>query len=208
MDKDKVEPLIFTAWLRELNRTLLADKLGGAFEDYWSLHPEVIENILREHSDWCDDRTTVVVEVCSEQLASALDRALDELTHAYGSDMDEWRWGRAHPAEFRHLLLSRIWGLRSLFQLSIPADGGNDTVNRGGMAVRNAAAPYQDVLGPGLRMVVDMAEPGAAHFMIVPGQSGNPLSPNYDDLMRPWRDGYMLSIDADRPAAVETLTPP
>jgi acyl-homoserine lactone acylase PvdQ len=44
--------------------------------------------------------------------------------------------------------------------------------------------------------------------MIVPGQSGNPLSPNYDDLMRPWRDGYMLSIDADRPAAVETLTPP
>jgi penicillin G amidase len=208
MDKDKVEPLIFTAWLRELNRTLLADKLGGAFEDYWSLHPEVIESILREHTDWCDDRTTVVVEVCSEQLASALDRALDELTRAYGSDMDEWRWGRAHPAEFRHLLLSRIWGLRSLFRLSIPADGGNDTVNRGGMSIRNAAAPYQDVLGPGLRMVVDMADPRAAHFMIVPGQSGNPLSPNYDDLMRPWRDGYMLIIDPDRPAAVETLTPP
>ncbi len=208
MDKDKVEPLLFTAWLRELNRMLLADKLGPAFEDYWGLHPDVIMGILTDHKDWCDDRTTEVVEVCSEQLGSALNRALDELTRAYGSDMDEWRWGRAHPAEFRHPLLSRVWGLRSLFRVAIPADGGNDTINRGGMEIRNNAAPYQDVLGPGMRMVVDMANPAAAHFMVVPGQSGNPLSPNYDDLLRPWRDGYMLVIDGQKPVAVETLNPP
>src|SRR5581483_6292032 len=53
-DKDKIEPLIFTAWLRELNRTLLADKLGTAFDAYWNLHPEVIENILWQHPEWCD----------------------------------------------------------------------------------------------------------------------------------------------------------
>lgn len=208
MDKDKVEPLIFTAWLRELNRVLLANRLGTAFEDYWSLHPEVIESILTDHKDWCDDPATEVVEVCSEQLGNALTRALEELTRTYGSDMDEWRWGRAHPAEFHHRLLERVWGLRSLFQLSIPADGGSDTVNRGDMEIRNGAAPYHDVLGPGLRMVVDMADPAAAHFMVVPGQSGNPLSPNYDDLMRPWRDGHMLQVDGQKPVSVETLNPP
>jgi len=208
MDKDKVEPLIFTAWLRELNRVLLANRLGATFEDYWSLHPAVIESILTDHRDRCDDPATEVVEVCSEQLGNALTRALDELTRAYGSDMDEWRWGRAHPAEFRHQLLSRIWGVRSLVRVAIPADGGDDTINRGGTAIRNSAAPYQDVLGPGLRMVVDMADPANAHFIVVPGQSGNPLSPNYDDLVRPWRDGDLLTIGDREPAAVETLSPP
>jgi len=208
MDKDKVEPLLFTAWLRELNRLLLAERLGPAFEGYWALHPEVIESILTQHNDWCDDPTTEVVEVCSEQLSNALNRAIEELTRSYGSNMDEWRWGRAHPAEFDHPLLSRIWGLRDLFRVSIPADGGMDTINRGGMSIRSPATPYRDVLGPGLRMIVDLADPGAARFMVVPGQSGNPLSPNYDDLLRPWRDGQMLAVGSQEPAAVETLSPP
>ncbi|HUN44878.1 MAG TPA: penicillin acylase family protein, partial [Stellaceae bacterium] len=75
-------------------------------------------------------------------------------------------------------------------------------------AIRNSAAPYQDVLGPGLRMVVDMSDPANAHFIVVPGQSGNPLSPNYDDLLRPWRDGDLLTIGDREPAAVESLSPP
>ena len=44
--------------------------------------------------------------------------------------------------------------------------------------------------------------------MIVPGESGNPLSEHYADLVRPWRDGYMLMIDTRNPIAVETLSPP
>ena len=37
-------------------------------------------------------------------------------------------------------------------------------------------------------MIVDLARPDAARFMIAPGQSGNPLSPHWGDLLRPWRD--------------------
>jgi penicillin amidase len=208
MDRDKAEPLIFTAWLREFNRTVFADKLGTAFDDYWALHPGAVESVLSEHTDWCDDRTTVVVEVCAEQLSSALGRALDELTKTYGPDMDEWRWGRAHDADFNHPLFSRLPVLRSEFAMSIPTDGGYDTINRGAVVVRDAAHPYKDVLGPALRMVVDMADPAHARFMTVPGQSGNPLSPHYGDLLQPWRDGYMLLIDSTRPTTTETFAPP
>ena len=208
MDKDKVEPLIFSAWLREFNRMVLADKLGPAFDDYWALHPETVALILSEHPEWCDDlNTKTVSETCADQLASSLGRALDELAEGYGDDMDQWRWGRAHPAEFRHPLLSRIPVLNRLFALSIAADGGIDTVNRGGFFVRNSEMPYRDVHGPGLRMVVDMAEPAAARFMAVPGESGNPLSPHYGDLVQPWRDGYGLALDGARAVGVEILRP-
>jgi len=208
MDRDKAEPLIFTAWLREFNRIVFADKLAGAFDDYWSLHPRAVESVLTAHPDWCDDRTTVVVETCPEQLGIALARALDDLTSAYGTDMDGWRWGRAHAAEFDHPVLSRLPVLKSEFALSLPTDGGVDTINRGASVVRNSAQPYRDVLGPALRMAVDMADIEHARFMVVPGQSGNPLSPHYADLLQPWRDGYMLLIDSAYHATTETFEPP
>jgi len=208
MDRDKVEPLIFTAWLRELNRSLLAEKLGPTFEDYWGLHPDVIESILTAHQDWCNTSPTDdVVVVCSEQLANSLERALEQLRKAYGDNMDEWRWGRAHPAEFRNRVLAQVPLLGQAANLSIPADGGADTINRGDFNIRNSAAPYEDVHGPGLRMVVDMADPANARFMVVPGQSGNPLSPNYGDLMQPWRDGYMIVPEQQPAVSTETLAP-
>ena len=53
MGRDRVEPLIFTAWLRELNRTLFAAKLGPYFADYWSLRPDAVRAVLTSHPDWC-----------------------------------------------------------------------------------------------------------------------------------------------------------
>jgi penicillin amidase len=208
MEKDKIEPLIFTAWLRDFNRLVFANRLGPAFDDYWALHPEAIAGILMEHQDWCDDRILTVPKTCAEQLSGALLLALEELTAAYGPDMEEWRWGRAHPAEFSSRILSEVPVLGPYFDTSIPADGGLDTINRGGFSVRNSRAPYQDILGPGLRMVVDMSDPDHARFMIVPGEGGNPLSAHYSDLVRPWRDGYMLMIDTRNPIATEALSPP
>lgn len=208
MDKDKVEPLIFTAWLRDFNRVVFANRLGTAFDDYWSLRPEAIVGILKGHQDWCDDRILTVPKTCQEQLSAALLLALDELSAAYGPDMDEWRWGRAHPAEFTHRLFAAVPVLGRYLDTSIRADGGLDTINRGGFGVRSPTRPYQDTLAPGLRMVVDMADPDQARFMIVPGEAGNPLSDHYVDLVRPWRDGYMLMIDTRNPVAVETLSPP
>jgi len=208
MDKDKVEPLIFTAWLRDFNRIVFANRLGTAFDDFWSLHPEAILNILTAHKDWCDDRILTVPKTCPEQLSAALLLAIEELTAAYGPDMDEWRWGRAHHADFSHRVFASVPVLGPYLDVSIAADGGRDTINRGGFSVRSGTQPYQDTLGPGLRMVVDMADPDRSRFMIVPGASGNPLSEHYADLVRPWRDGYMLMIDTRNPIAVETLSPP
>src|SRR5215472_1492666 len=208
MDKDAVEPLLFSAWLRDFNRVVFANRLGTAFDDYWSLHADAIASILTAHQDWCDDRILTVPKTCAEQLSAALLLALDELSKAYGPDMNEWRWGRAHVAEFSHRVFSAVPVVGRYLETAIAADGGLDTINRGGFSVRSSTRPYQDTLGPGLRMVIDMADPDRTRFMIVPGEGGNPLSEHYTDLVRPWRDGYMLMIDTRNPVATETLSPP
>ncbi len=204
MDRDRIEPLLFTAWLREFNRTILADKLGAAFGDYWELHPDVIHLILTEHRDWCDASAANVEGACEKQLAVALDRALAQLDESLGADMRSWQWGRVHEARFSNALWSNVPVLRDLFALNIPADGGYDTLNRGATPIRSPASPYASVHGATLRMIVDLAAPDDARFMIAPGQSGNPLSPHYGDLMQPWRDFEWLRL-GDAPSAGSTL---
>ena len=58
MGRDRPEPLIYMAWLRELMRELFADELGEAFEDYWEIRTEVMHRVLTKRTDWCDVATT------------------------------------------------------------------------------------------------------------------------------------------------------
>jgi penicillin G amidase len=207
MDRDDVAPLLFAAWLRELNRTLFADRLGDAFEDYWGMHPDVIRLILTKHPEWCDDRATPQVESCADQLAASLGRALDELRSRYGDDMSEWRWGRAHQAQFTNRFWANVPVLRSLFATTIPADGGYDTIDRG-VTLLAGTRPYADVLGPSLRMIVDLGDIAGARFMISPGESGNVLSPHYNDLMLSWRDDAYVTLGGAPVGGTLVLAPP
>jgi penicillin amidase len=207
MDRNRVEPLLFIAWLREFNRQILADKLGTLFEGYWGLHPDVIENILTARPDWCDNRDTPEVETCDQQLAAALDRAVRELSQRYGSDMDDWKWGQAHPASFPHPLWSHLPLVAKWLGLSIPDDGSFDTIDNATMLVGDETQPFTAIHGPTMRMIVDMASPDAALFMVTPGQSGNLLSAHYSDLMERWRDVNYLSFGDDASGGVLVLTP-
>jgi penicillin G amidase len=202
MDRDKVEPLLFIAWLRDLNRVLLAEKLGPVFPNYWSLRPNVVRLILAERRDWCGHEGD-----CGPALATALDRALADLKRRYGANMDEWRWGRAHEASFSSALWSHVPLAARWFDLALGADGAEDTVNAGEMFIGDEAAPFLDRHGPSLRMIVDLAAPDEARFMIVPGQSGNPLSPHWGDLARPWRDVAYLTFGHDESGGVLVLEP-
>ena len=208
MDRDRVEPLLFTAWLREFNRQVIADKLGAQFESYWSLHPDVIESILTAHRDWCDDRDTPsLTETCEQQLGAALDRALGELDTRYGSDMSRWKWGEAHRASFRHPIWPNIPVLGNWLALTIPDDGGYDTIDNASTQISDESQPFAAIHGPTMRMVVDMAMPDAARFMVTPGQSGNVLSPHYADLMSGWRDVTYVAFGDDASGGVLNLTP-
>jgi penicillin G amidase len=217
MDADRVEPLLFIAWLRELKFSLFFQKLGTAYNSYWGLRAEVIENILARETEWCGSLEHTVSDPpasdppvkgdCGPVLAESLQRAVEELTRTLGPDMAGWRWDRVHIAQFPNPVLSRIPLLRDLFAVTIPAPGGNDTVNVGAMAIGDPDHPFADIHGAGLRMILDFADLDGARFMVVPGQSGNPLSSHYADLLKPWRDFEWLQPGRDRVVEMLVLEP-
>lgn len=186
MDADKIEPLLFTAWLRAFARAVLFSRLGNVAADYWDLKPEVMFNILTQRPDWCVDPKTPG-KTCDKRLSDALDTALGELRQRYGDEMAQWQWGRAHIAYFPNAVFERVPLLRDWLRVTIPTPGGYDTVNRGPSTIRDDASPYEQRFGAGFRIVTDMAAPQDSRMMIAPGQSGNPLSPHFADLLARWR---------------------
>ncbi|MEO5337662.1 MAG: penicillin acylase family protein [Magnetospirillum sp. WYHS-4] len=191
MTSRRPEPLIFVAWLRELNRALYADETGELFPDVWSLRPGFVAEVLNGHHEWCDDVTTAEIrEDCPSRLELALRTALDNLGRHHGGGYPQWRWGAAHMARFHHPLLAAY----GIGRLETPTDGGDDTVNRGTSRIATESRPFDHVHGAGLRAIYDLADLDRARFMIATGQSGNPLSRHFDDLLPEWRDGRYLRL--------------
>lgn len=197
MSRNKAEPLIFSAWLRELNRALYADELGPLFQDYWDLRPDVVELMLTQRRQWCDDVATNTPETCEGRIAVALERALEWMTQRFGGSTANWRWGEAHAARLPHPVLGKVWPISRWADLTIPADGDNFTVNRAGGVTRDDDAPFASVHGPSYRAVYDLADLDNSRFMQASGQSGHLLSPHYSDLNRRWRDGRTIRIPAE-----------
>ena len=192
---NRPEPLIFTAWLMELNRAVLADKLGDQFEDYARFDlRKVVALISDPRSTWCDDTATPTVEDCKWQVGISFRNAVKKLADAYGTDPRKWRWGEAHQARFSHPVFDRIPILRDLVHNPIAADGDDTTVNRATPRVDFDSVVFPDVHGAGLRAVFDLADLDHSRFIIAGGQSGNPLSAHYGDQIERWRDGRYIEL--------------
>ena len=196
MARDRPEPLIYYAWLKAANEALLADELGPDFNAFQRADADLLSAILTGGEAWCDDVESETQEGCAAQSAKALEEALEDLAARFGNDMDDWRWGQAHMARLRHPVLGRIPLLGALTTRSIETDGGEDTLNRGGARLAGSDPQvFEHRHGATFRAVYDLAALDQSLFMIVGGQSGNPLSPFYGNLAEAWRDGIYLKLD-------------
>lgn len=197
MDRHRLEPLLFEAWVREFNRAVYADELGESFPRYWSHRPLFLDFVLQEGEVWCDDVLTEVQETCAQILATSLDAAIEFLEKDVGP-AETWRWGQVHQAQLKHDFFDRFPLVSRFATRSIAADGGAYTLNRVANVLGSADQPFAGVHGAGYRAVYDLADPSASRFMIVPGQSGNPMSSFYDHLLGRWRDGGWIQMEPDR----------
>jgi penicillin amidase len=198
MSRTRPEPLIFAAWMREFNRAVYADELGSLAREYIGYRPRFITFVLKDRPKWCDDIATQGVEDCASRLETALDAALEDLSDRFGRDPGTWRWGDAHRAEFNHLMFGHLPVLRTIANLNVATDGGFYTVNRGAGHLGDPEQPFAHVHGAGFRAVYDLSDLSRSQFIIATGQSGNPLSPHYGDLLRTWRDGGWIRLGQSR----------
>jgi penicillin amidase len=199
MDRARAEPVVFSAWLRELNRVLFETKLGEEFGSFYNERPELIATIFQSHPEWCAKPGSEPKPAeCTARSVEAFERALVWLNERYGRDPDLWRWGDAHQAQFVDRVIEQIPVVNRVVNRHLPADGGNDTINRGGFAIANERAPFADIHGAGLRAIYDLAELDKSRFMIATGESGNPFSRHFADLVERWRDFDYVQLSGTR----------
>jgi penicillin amidase len=117
-----------------------------------------------------------------EEVERGLERAVEALSSSQGADERGWRWGRIHRSDFSHPLVSD-------FDVpSVERNGGAGTVNATG-------AVY--------RLVTDFSDLDRSLAIIAPGQSGQPGSPYYDNLLEMWVEGEMFELPYTREAVEE-----
>ena len=107
--------------------------------------------------------------------------------------MESWAWGEMHHTVYRHMPFSQTNVMRSLFQRKVANGGSPDSINVSGYALEESG--YAQDFGAGFRQVISMSEGAIDHiYMNSTGQSGNVLSPHYDDMVEPFRDVRFLTM--------------
>jgi penicillin amidase len=124
-------------------------------------------------------------------LLESLGEALTELKVLLGPDMKKWRWGAVHVVDFNHSLASSE-PFKVLFNpRSVERNGDGFTVgNTGGGKSEN----FQQRTGASYRHILDLADWDRSVGTSVPGQSGQPQSPHYADLIDYWSENRYFPL--------------
>jgi penicillin G amidase len=134
-------------------------------------------------------------------LVDALRAAQKNLTTMQGPDMTRWSWGALHHVMFRHPL-DQSPGAAALFDRGpIARSGDGDVVQ----ATSLGDASFEQVSGASYREIFDLADWDKSVAINVPGQSGQPGSKHYDDLLPLWSKGEYFPLNYSR-AAVDAAT--
>jgi penicillin G amidase len=201
MDAGKREPLLAFEWVQAFSKRLTRDELrSGAPEALSDYRIALVLRALRgmdRTTRWCDDVTTAgVQEACGIMADRALADALESLESRFGPDRKAWRWGDSQRVAFEHHPFSQVPALKRFFARTIEVGGGVDAINS--LRPRLSGPEIHSVyLGPSFRGIYDLSNLEQSRFMIPTGQSGNPLSPWYDNLSEPWAQSKDFSIPTD-----------
>ncbi|MEM9998498.1 MAG: penicillin acylase family protein, partial [Bacteroidota bacterium] len=151
---------------------------------------------------WWDIQATLALEDRDDLLRAALEAATDTLAARFGTDPEGWMWGDHHTVEFQHLTQSEA--LRPLWRGPYAHPGFARTVAPGTGSLRGDWTGLTTTHAASWRMVVEFGPNGPVARGVYPGgQSGNPLSPHYDDAIETWRAfGY---FDLERPASPDAV---
>jgi penicillin amidase len=127
--------------------------------------------------------------------------AAGKLRKLLPGDEKEWSWGRLHTATFRHPLAPLGPAYAEAFNLGpVPRPGDAHTPNAAAHA-----RTFEQTGGATYRQVLDLADWDRGLATSAPGQSGQPGSPHYADLLPLWQKGEYFPLAFSR-ARVEQVT--
>jgi penicillin amidase len=135
-------------------------------------------------------------------LLQTLQEAETKLTAKLGIDRRNWEWGKLHEVVFNHPL-DVTDALAKLFDLGpVERPGDGNTVN----ATAFAGKSYYQLAGASYREVFDLSDWDKGVGVNVPGQSGQPESKHYGDLLPLWAHGQYFPLSFSKQAVDRETT--
>lgn len=133
-------------------------------------------------------------------LKRAMEAARANVAKKIQKPESQWRWDLVHTTSMRHPLGARK-ELAALFEIpSLPRSGYGLTVFATG------GSEGKQTSGASFREVIDVGNWDAMTVTSVPGQSGNPGSPHYRDLLPLWGEGRYFPFPYSRGAVSKAAT--
>jgi penicillin amidase len=197
---------IISSW----NKSYTADAIGASIFDRWTsrLFSEIwtddftdagkpmqfpsrdrtVELILKDPgSKWFDNVNTPAKETLDELVNQSFIDACDSLEKQFGPIGKSWEWANLKQTNVPHLL-------------NLPGFGSGKLMIGGSKGTINALTEHN---GPSWKMIIELGKKPKGHGVYPGGQSGNPGSPFYDNMIDTWAGGklydlYLMSSPADQ----------
>ncbi len=199
--RDRAAGAIYAVWLGELQaeffRRHVPDQLLRVVNVARNV-PVMIAALEMPTVEWFGDNP---VEARNRLLKDTFTAAARKLRALLGNDPESWTWGKLHTVTFRHPLSPLGTDYVKAFNLGpLPRPGDGLTPNAASYNTK-----YEQISGATYRHVFDLADWDKGWATSAPGQSGQPGSPHYADLLPLWDKGDYFPLVFTRPA-VEKAT--
>ncbi|RFZ90657.1 penicillin acylase family protein [Mucilaginibacter conchicola] len=189
---------IFQNWWHKFYEFTWRDNFGSKDTVYYYPTMDRTEALLMKEpkSIWFDNKRTPALETANDVVMASFTATVDEMMRNYGKIGPDWAWGKVKSFEVAHL--GHVPGLGSG---NFESGGSGSTVNA-----------LIDGHGPSWRMVVQLGAEPKGYGILPGGQSGNPGSFFYDDMLKTWQQGklnqllYLHSAAEKSPRIKTTLT--
>ncbi|MBK9933761.1 MAG: penicillin acylase family protein [Cytophagaceae bacterium] len=200
-EADAVGATIYERWMRELGDWIWEDEFPVKS---YMMHPtedRTFEMIAKEpKSKWFDNKNTrEKEETINDIIVGSFAATLDSLTIKNGPiSAETWAWSKVKNTTIKHL----VPAFASFSRTGVMNGGGKGEVNA-----------TSETHGPSWRMVVELDKNWPKAYGLYPGgQSGNPGSKYYDNMIDKWAAGkldtlvYLKNANEKHPKLVKTLT--
>ncbi len=172
-------PSAFDMWWENLYN-LIWDEFDGTGAITDKPDKETTIDILKNHPDdaFMDLKSTSVVETMPEIVRESFSKTVNDLAAWETEHEEEYFWGDYKGTQLRHLLRIAPFSIREVM-----VGGG-----------RSIVAANSQNHGQSWKMVVALGDQPKAWAVYPGGQSGNPGSPYYDNMVPVWSSGNYFPL--------------
>lgn len=194
LSRESAAAALYELWLRNLRKAFSSKErvaenemsLEHILDDLWQPSPELFG--------------ADPVAARNQMLLETLNAAWKQAQESSGPDPQKWAWGKLHTIRFRHPL-DRLNNAADLFDLGPLSRPGDSTTVNATWAGEN----FDQEGGASFREIIDTGDWDRSLAVNTPGQSGQPGSLHYSDLLALWDRGEYFPLSYSR-KAVETNT--